>query len=408
MYSDIIYPYPPLLTFILATLYKIFGYQLMIAKLFVIILLLINDGFIYLILRRFVKSETVFLLGVLFYVIIQSVLEGNMLWFDVVMVTPVLVSTYFLLKKNYFWAGLFMGVAALTKQTAGILAIIGIYYAIREGGIGSLKKYLACPIGLGIILFGWLLTTNQFIDFWNWVLWYPLSYWSSFPGYVQMSVLGKERIMFLSLIISLGLLLIKVKKVFLVKSENLVLLGSTLLSLVVVYPRFSFFHLQLFIAFWCILFTYLVSFINLRKLYLFTILLMGFLLIGQVKVGWQKEARFWGRDDFYKVENLKKIIGDEKEVYLLGLPSQYYVIGNFLPPKPWFDNFGWYLEILGEQEKILKSWEDNPPGYIIRQIPKSGNWYDLGVYEPEKIVGYIKENYVVKDKLGNVEIWQKD
>jgi hypothetical protein len=123
---------------------------------------------------------------------------------------------------------------------------------------------------------------------------------------------------------------------------------------------------------------------------------------------WGREARFYGVKDI----EFAKLIAEKsktKRVYILGSHSGLYAIGGFLPPKPWVDNFGWYLEISDTQGKILEGWDKDAPEIVIWEAPKSrGNWFDLGVYQPKKITKWIEDNYISEVEIvpGYI-LWRK-
>ena len=110
---------------------------------------------------------------------------------------------------------------------------------------------------------------------------------------------------------------------------------------------------------------------------------------------WQQPPRFWS-------EAVQ--IPSNESVYLLGLHSGHYILANSLPPKPWVDNYPWVFEIPGMQEETIGNWEQNPPKFIIWQPPVSGNWYDIGTYQPQKLTEWIRENYSLKEN----NLWQKN
>src|SRR6266478_1841842 len=85
-YKDMVHAYPPLLVNILAILYKIFGYKLVVLKIFGWLSILISDLLIFKIITKIVKKRNSALFGVLIYVILQPILEGNMVWPDLFIV----------------------------------------------------------------------------------------------------------------------------------------------------------------------------------------------------------------------------------------------------------------------------------------------------------------------------------
>ncbi len=412
LYSDFIHPYPPLLTATLALVFKVFGAKLIVLKIFTWLLLVLNDILIYLILNKLTRNNSAALASVVLYVLVQPFLEGNMLWFDLAIVTPILAGIYFLLAdktiKNTILAGLFFTLAVFIKQTTVLCVIVAILYIIyRDRKLKSLAHFLAPGLILGLGFLAWLFTTNQFLDFLNWNLVYPFTFWSKYPDYVQMNLdTGQRRI----LMTLLGpILLLTLRKISILKDTKFALLFSFLLvSFIMVYPRFSFFHFQLAIALIAIIFGYLLSFYNKKlsqlRIFLFVGLAVGIVIVRPiVSVNWQKEARFWGKTDINLAQKLKG-----KSLYLLGPHSGLYAYSNSLPSKPWTDNFGWYLEIPGMQEKIISKWGENPPDYIYWQTPQQGNWYNLASYQPKEIIDWIVENYTFNEKVSdNVSEWIK-
>ena len=93
-------------------------------------------------------------------------------------------------------------------------------------------------------------------------------------------------------------------------------------------------------------------------------------------------------------EMIAKTTKPEEKIYLLGLHSGLYVLSGRLTPKPWTDNFAWYLEIPGIQEEILNRWDSNKPEAVFTNNIQAGNWYDLGTYRPQKIVDWIRNEKI--------------
>lgn len=381
LYSDFVQPYPPALTWILSV--SPFSIQF-----FNTALVLVNNIFIFLITNS--------LISVLAYSVLQPVLEGNMLWPDTAIVTPLLVSIYYLLKSKYkykiYISSLFFIIAVFIKQTAGLFLIAYVYYFINHNkSLENLKKFLLVPISLGLILLIYLLINNNFVDFYLWNIWFPFFKWSSFPGYVDFA-LNKRQILIMLLLSVPAIYLICIKST---KYYYFVLFY--LLSLLAIYPRFSFFHFQMGIVIFAILLSKVKNF----YLSLAIIFLLLFLNIPIYKYNWGKETRFNEKTDF-------KYLNSGDIVYFLNLHSANYVYTKTFPPKPWIDNFGWYWQMPGVTEKTISKWEQNPPKYIVRQIPEEGQWYELGTYEPEELIVFMERDYEQIDVINEIiQIWQK-
>ncbi len=170
-----------------------------------------------------------------------------------------------------------------------------------------------------------------------------------------------------------------------------------------VYPRFSFFHLQPALAFLVILAIYLINRTKLNPSYLLFIpLLILVLNFRNLQFG---GVRFWSQEDLVLAKQIESDSSKDKPVYLLGLNSNLYTFSGRLPNKPWVDNFGWYLEIAGQQENVIKGLESNQPSSIFWRTPDAGNWYDIGTYQPKMITDWIQKNYKKKIEIQK-GIWE--
>ncbi len=411
IYSDFIHPYPPVLTFLLAAVFKSFGFSLINLKLVSWILICLNDLLIYLIVSKLTKNKIQAMLAVLLYILTQPFLEGNMLWFDMAIVTPVLAGILFLLKKenlrNLALSGLFFALAVFIKQTAALLVVVAfIYLLVKSKKLKSIFVFLTPGLILGLVFLSYLLSTQQFQDFFNWNLVYPFTYWNKFPDYVQMGITKFQFLVVALLTTPLVLLIFKNLKTL--TREGVFMLMLLLMALVMIYPRFSFFHFQLALALITITFAYLTTSIR-YKYYLYTIYIV-IILVSIVRLGidrtWGLQARFWTTTDLKLAYDIKQI-SNNKSIYLLGPSSSLYVYSDLLPPKPWTDNFGWYLELPNVQEEIIAGWENDPAEYVFWQQPQLGNWYDLATYQPRQITDWIKTNYTNIGNLDeNIQIWK--
>ncbi|MDO8503199.1 MAG: glycosyltransferase family 39 protein [bacterium] len=414
LYKDMIHPYPPLLTMGLSYIYSIFGYSLNILQSVAWLTILTSTLLVFLVARQFTKKDDLALIATAVYVFLQPFLEGNMLWFDTAIVPAILLGLYFALRNNWFLAGIFLSVAMLTKQTTGLFYVGSVFYLlVTRAHFGKIKNFLLGPLILGTPLVIRLLQEGALTDFLNWTLVYPLTQFGQFPGYVEFSFHWYHALVIIVLFgIPLAALL-KDSKLW--RDKNLALLILFLIiSLIIVYPRVSFFHMQLFIALSAVLWSYLLRQSLLwkgkQKRLIAICLAAGFiLLIGMIhpsvlRRDWQKEARFFGQEDKMLAQKIEEATPQGERVFLLGLNSNLYSMAEALPPKRWTDNFGWYLEVSGVQEKILSRWEDSPPALVFWRTPSPGNWFDLGTYQPKKIAAWVEEHYT-KDKEVKPGIW---
>ncbi|MBI2268250.1 MAG: hypothetical protein HYU80_02240 [Candidatus Blackburnbacteria bacterium] len=414
LYRDIVHPYTPVLTLALAYVYRIFDYNLATLEWFSWGIILFSTVCVWFLTRQVAKSTKAAVISTSLYVLLQPFLDGNMLWFDIAIVPPVLLGTLFLFRNKLLWSGIFFALAAFTKQTAGLFYLAALLFVARgrlaRTSRRPLAEFLVGPLVFSVPLLVRLWQENALTGFWKWVVWYPATQWSKFPGYVQMNIGVADQKILLLLLALLVLACWWGKKGMNKDTSLLFALGG--LSLVTIYPRFSFFHFQLALAFWSILCGLFLAKVTARifvpTVTAFALIMIYLLHYPAIRVAWRKEARFAGAGDREFARNVAQVTKENETVFLQGAPSQLYVMARRLPPKPWADNYVWYLEIPGVQEEILSRWDQNPPLYIFWRIPTSGNWFDLGTYQPEKIVEYIKTNYNFERKVDSgIQIWKR-
>ncbi len=358
-YRDMVHAYPPLLISTLSVLYKIFGYKILVLKIFGWSSILVSDLLIFQIILKITKKQNTALFGVLIYVILQPILEGNMVWPDLFIVPFLLLTFLLLIHKKYFWSGVAIGLAFLTKQTAALYIVLGIsYIALTERNLRKIINFTIGGLVVGIPFLLNLISQKSLVDFVNWTIVYPSKYWTKFPGYVQLSPTLRENLILLTLIAPFAFLILKASRKIFADKNFLILFGFLICGIVGVYPRFSFFHFQGALAFLIILYLYLVKNKYILLIPVFLILIFQH---NQINL---KGDRFWSQSDLDLAQIIENDSIINKPIYLLGVPSQYYVFANRLPNTPWLDGFGWYLEIPGIQEKIIKDFDQNQPSTI--------------------------------------------
>lgn len=348
------------------------------------------------------------------YILLQPFLDGNMLWFDLAIVPPVLAGIYLLIlaKKRgnrvfLFLSGIFFITAFLIKQTTILFYLLAGVLLLLDPKNRSKLIYFLTPLPLLLLpLLLRLVQENALQDFLNWVVVYPALYWSKFPGYVRlMPSLGEIKILGL-LFVALVLSFTKVLK----NPKISYLVPFFVFALFIVYPRFSFFHLQLAIALLSIFIGYTLSLIKTKwiigSVVIFLVLWQHYIASPVLKEG--TDVRFYGAREKTLAAKIVNITEYNDRVYLLGLPSSIYAFADRVPPKRWVDNYGWYLEIPSVQEEVLSRWSQEPPKVILMASQDKGPWYEIGVYMPEKIKNWIIARYTEGEKLeGGISVWTK-
>lgn len=399
IYKDFHHVYQPLLTFVLLGVYKIFGFNLFTLKTFTFVLVVLIDLMVFLNVKKITGKNSISFFALLIYILLQPIFDGNMLWFDTAVTLPILLSLYFV-QSNYFLTGFFIAIAFLVKQQSALLALpIFFFLVYSKAKLRDLFKFALGGIVPILVLVIFLFKYNIFQDYIFWTFNFPLLELPKIPGYAISPNIKEFKMLAILVVTLLAGSIINFKKI----GSIFYLLLFTMLFLVLsAFPRFSLFHLQPALSVFVLLIAYLA---NLNKKY-FVLLLLPVLFIWRDVLfikNWPD--RFYGAEEKKFADEINNISGNSK-IYLLGPNSIEYVLSDTVSPKPWIENYVWHFEIDGLQEKVIDGWRIDPPEYIYWTLPEAGEWFELGTYQPKKIVEYINNNYIKVDNLGKVEVWK--
>lgn len=399
IYKDFHHVYQPLLTFVLLGLYKLFGFNLITLKFITYVILALIDLMIFLNIKKITGKNALSLFTLVIFVLLQPIFDGNMLWYDIGIILPLLVSIYFI-NLNLFLSGLFVAFAFLIKQQAVLIGLpILIYLLVVKTKFKDIKNFLLGCLSPVVVLAILLIKYNLLKDYIFWTFEFPLIHLPKIEGY-PISANTRELIILTIMALTLFIGIISNFKKFTPKFY--LLMSIILLMVLSAFPRFSLFHLQPALAVYVILIGYLFG---LSKR-VFVILLIPLVIMWKsVLSNTIKEDRFYGINEIKFSNEVKNRVGNEK-VYFLGPSSIEYVLSNTIPPKPWIENYVWHFEVSGLQKKVINGWEKDPPTYIYWSKTENGKWYDLGTYQPKEIVNYIKENYQKVEVQDSVVIWK--
>lgn len=414
LYGDMVHPYTPLLTLVLAGLYKIFGYEIWAMKGLAWGLAIINSAVIYKILAKITKNKWAPIAGTAIYALFMPFLEGNMVWPDTVVVTPILFGILYIVDKpslrQIAVSGLFFGLAILIKQTAGLFLIaVVIYLFLTKRDFKKILYFISPSLVFGFFMFLYLAATSSLGWFLNWTLIYPSRFWTQIPGYVDMNIANRDLVIIITLVAPFFVALSKYKK----RDENILLLLLLFLASVIsVYPRFSFFHFQSTLAITALLTGYVYSKSSklVGRSLLVSGVVMAYMLFPALKTHYRSEDRFYSQQEFAFAQYISIVTKNSDSIYFLGLYSINYHLTDSLPPIPWVDNFPWYWEMPGFAEYTVDSWEENKPEYIVsdRNLGSPNSYQSLlGEYVNPKLAEWIFKNYNIEQSSRNIDIWQR-
>ncbi len=405
LYQDIALPYEPLLPVLLSIIYKLFGYNLANLQIITWITILVSDVLLFIILKKILSGIKLFI-PVVLYMILQSFAGGNLLWFDLATVPFILAGFVCLLYlkglRKFFWLGIFLSLAFLIKQQVGVSVALLIVYFVLTKSLSKLLPFFAGFVIPILVTLVYILSNGTISQYLFWTVTVPIFWYPKFPGYTHWPTF-KETV---TLALLFGPILIY--SLSLIKKINeeariglLLLLGAAVSA----FPRFEFFRIQPAIALSLVVLGLIFpKKASLQILLILPVIIVGLFLGKNALQTQTTQARFYAQGDLELAGHIKNM---DNPVYLLGVSSLQYVLAGKTTPKPWIDNYIWYMEIPGVAEQVLAGFEKNPPKVILRQTSQPGNWFDLGTYQPKKIVDYISLHYDMKEILLGLEIWKR-
>ncbi|OGE38261.1 hypothetical protein A3F00_02965 [Candidatus Daviesbacteria bacterium RIFCSPHIGHO2_12_FULL_37_11] len=411
MYKDIGFPYQPILPLILEFVFRIFGFKLLSLQIFTWLIILINDCLIFLISLKLTGKKILSVIPLAIYVLIQPLAEGNMLWFDLATTPFILLGVYLLLKLkstiNYFLFGLMFSIAFFIKQQTGILYLLLISYLILSKNFREMFYILAGSILPAIFVLFYVIFNGIISDYIFWTIEVPVLWYPKFPGYTDLPSIKEALfvgILFIPVVYS-GFKLLG-------KDTNFTVVFFLFTgAFIAAFPRFAFFRFQPALALYVVLLMYIIPVLKIRFRLIFysiAILVFGLLLKNNLQF-FYLPARFYGDSEYKTSQNMGNFVSHGQTLYLLNEHSLFYILTSTIPPKPWIDNYVWYMEIEGMQTKVIDGLNKNPPKIIFRKNPIAGNWYNLGAYEPKKIVEYIEQNYQKTAIIeSEIEVWKRN
>jgi hypothetical protein len=402
-YRDFVHPYPPLLTILLSIFYSLFGFRIIFIKAGAWLLILATDIVIYKVGKLARLNESLLVISLVLYATLQVFLGGNMIWFDTALVLPLVLLVFFILKQNWTWAHISLLTMCLIKQNALLVFMVYTFFLIYNKKWKEIYTLFWTSTILFLLLIIWLYLTESLPAAYFWVYYFPSHFWVEFPGYVQLS-LSRHELFTVSLLSIPAVLLVLKKRLYLFSCLYFVLVLA-------VYPRFSFFHMQpaLLLSFVCLMFFIArLSFKNALYSLVFAMLTCVYIVRPYIPSQFAPTTRFFSESDNRLVFEINKIIPSGSVVYFFNLPSQLYGRTKTIPPKPWLDNYGWYFEMPNVESQVIELWSKTPPKYIVWKEKLVGNWYDIGVYEPKKLVAWILDHYEKRFQVDeNIWIWKK-
>lgn len=137
-YKDFFLAHPPSQIYLVALIYKIFGFNIVALKLIPLISTIVTALFIFKIAQKFGNIEAV--AASLLFLFSYSVMFNSVFSFGIGLATMfLLIGVYLLFNKNNYWlAGLFFGFAGITR----LLSLVPIFIIFTYALLSSKKNFL--------------------------------------------------------------------------------------------------------------------------------------------------------------------------------------------------------------------------------------------------------------------------
>lgn len=371
-----------------------------VARLWLISIILITHVLLFFISKQIFKSEKKALLVNFLYLVWQPFFGGWVLWIDSFLPIFLLSALMSLYKRKFALTGLFLGLGILFKQVLIPLSVLVFFYIIWE--TRKTQKGISYLFGLllpVILMLIYLLYWGVIKDFWYWTVVFNLTTYTS-SGVKTLVPLG----FFTRVILVYGM---STLALFSKDKKNVIVLALFLVgSLIGSFDRADFVHFQPSLPF-AILATVFGLYILWNKR-IFKLIIFVYVLVG-----------IWWLSIFYKGHLSNKVLffddqtktialkirqytapGDK--IFIFGAPGHLYQMSQTLPAGNIFAfQFPWFLKIT--EQRVLDGIKADKPKIIVsdRSVEIEGEKITNFARDLDQ---YIQSNYQKIDQVGNTEI----
>jgi len=353
-YQDIAIAHNPLLIFVLAGFYKLFGIGIIQLQIFTILLICITELLIYWVTYK-LYSKKIAVLTLIAYSILLIAYSGFGLWFDLALVPFAILLFYFVKKEHWLYAGIIFALGFLTKQTF-VYFLIPVFLNKVD-----IKKFILGMVPVFIVFAFYLFTFHLLPIYYHWAIQFGIFYLPKADGQILLPSLKQ----FLVSVFPFSLL-----------PFTFNLLPWALAGVMGVYPRWELFHFQPALPFLAIALA--LGFEN-KKNRIYSIAILAFLLIllGRNLIRQNNlETRFYESDVKNVVLSLKKV----NSLYVVNYWDNIYALTNTTPPKPLIPYIPWYLSYANNYQLIINNLQLKLPDAIVINDRQNINFEKLQTF----------------------------
>ena len=380
-YRDIIHPYPPLTVWVLSGYFKITDISILALQALTWTIILIIDSLVFYIARKKYGTFPA-LIALIFFVLWQPLLDGNGLWFDL-MLTPILLLAF------YRQSPALLSIAFFFKQTA--LWLFPLF-------LGQWKKLLVSLTVIFLITLIPFIYYNSLSNYLFWALRFPFTIFPHMPGHRGFGNWHLWIIGITPLILPIAIKLISSKRLpKIVPTEPL---WWMILSIPFIFPRFGLFHFQPALAFAAIVLAQHIKKAKLVPLILIPYsIFISLLWFRQVKYFWHQPPRFFEPQIVAAAQKLRQSTSADQRLLFINAPEQLLILAQRLPTQPWADTFPWYLEVPRLQSEIIANATNQREHGIVFIPYQDQGQFTPGSYIPAQIDQY-RQQFTQQISLG--------
>ena len=372
-----------------------------IARVWSIIIVVLIQLMLFITANKILKSKWKALLVNAFYLIWQPFFEGWVLWIDSFLPLFLLPAFYFLNKKNYFWTGLFLGMAIIFKQVIIPLSgLVLVYIFWEQRNIKKLTAYLLGLLSPIVLMLIYLFSLGVIKDFWYWTVVFNLT---TFAQSGKQAAPTFAHLLRVGVVFGGGLILVK----FLNQRSAWILLMFMFGALLAAFARFDFVHFQPALPFAILATVYGLD--KLGKLgrlmgigYLF-ILIWWLVIFYKGHLG--DKILFFDKNTYELAAKVKQYTKPGERIFVFGPVPHLYQMTKTKPAGDIFVfQFPWFLTVA--EDRILEGIKKDNPEIVVsdRTVEIEGQKITDFAKEIDK---YINKNYQIIDQVGKVAILRR-
>lgn len=389
LYRDMIVPWTPGLMWALDGWFSLVGLSPARLKLLTWILIVLIDVLIFRIaLKRYgVRSG---LLALTLFLFLHPLYDGNGLWFDLAVVPLLLLAFY---KQN----PLLLGPAFLIKQSVVWLIPLGVFekdrilLKLRDLILGLLSAF-----GLSSL---WFWSRGTLFDYWYWAYDFTFRIFPTMPGHADLATWRHWAFALFPFLLLFSLKTLKLRRLtWILDSRDPLAWSLWLIPFAL--PRFGLFHFQPALAFLVLSLGQHVT--NFKKqerrrkyallhttCYILLLIYSLFSISRLTFRSWHHPDRFLEPAVYQFAVRVVLETNEDEPVLLVNGPELAYVLSNRVPPKPWFTQFPWFLELRGFQDRVVESFKQQRLTQVILTPYLNEGEFAPGSYQPKKLLEYV-------------------